>query len=140
MMKLAKLDDLNVIYQIDKKFYKDNFFTRNKLKDIILGKSRNKLYISENKQAYIMIFKMPDKSIYITSLAGVKCDRARLLLKLLNKYKNTDRIYTHAKQKWGTDLLVEFGFNKKNKGNQKHELVKFNDDISKLWVYEYRNK
>lgn len=137
-MELAKINDFNNIFEIDKKFYNDNFFNKITIKNIINGKSKHKLYISKNKKAYLMIFKMPDKSLYITSLAGIKSARRLLLTDLLNKYSNI-RIYTHAKEQWGTDLLREFKFKKKGKGNINDELVKFDDDISKLWLYELNN-
>ena len=138
-MELAKINDLNIIIEIDKKFYNDTFFNKTTIANIINKKSKNKLYISKNKKAYLMIFKMPNKSLYITSLAGDKATRRYLLTKLLDKYniRSIVRIYTHAKEQWGTDLFRELGFKKKGKGNIDDEIVKFNDDISKLWLYEY---
>jgi hypothetical protein len=135
MLKLAKLPDLDIIFDIDKKFYKDTFFTKNDLKNIINGKSRNKLYISSDKKAYLMTFKMPDKSMYITSLAGTKASRKSLLTVFLKK-QHGGRIYTHGKEAWGMDLLKQFGFKKRGRGNLEDELVEFGDDITKLWVYE----
>lgn len=161
-MELAKINDLNIICSIDTKFYNDNFFNKSDIKNIINGKSKNKVYISKNKKAYLMIFKMPNNrckpikndllkdhkilnncsdnnQLYITSLAGAKSARRELLTELLKMTSDDialQRIYTHAKESWGTDLLREFGFKKKGRGNIKDELVKFNDDISKLWLYE----
>ena len=136
----ANITDLNCIYNIDKHFYNDTFFTKNDFKKVINGNSRNTIYMSDDKMAYIMIFKMYKNSLYITALAGSKSGRRELLKSLLDisksgKYKNT-RIYTHGKPAWDMKLLELYGFKKIGRGNPDDEIVEFKDDITKLWTYE----
>jgi hypothetical protein len=142
MIKLTKqhIGLTGKIFAIDKKFYSDNFFTKDDIARMILGKSANKIYVDSLKPtAYIIIFKMPSGAHYVTSLAGAKRARKKLLLTFVESVQlktKKYRIYTHGKEKWGMDIFRECGFKKKGRGVHADEEVEFGDDITKLLVYE----
>ena len=140
--KVTKNDKIaKQIFDIDRKFYGDNFFSLADIKKMVSGKSKHKIYVDQGKfnetnniSAYIILFKMPSGATYITSLAGAKKARRLLLSETIKKVRG--RLYTHGLEKWGMDLFREFGFKNKGRGNLADEEVPFGDDITRLTVYE----
>ncbi len=124
MIKVTKATKKIVdhIFELDKKFYGDNFFTRIDVVRMASGKSKNVIYVNNPSDilAYVIIFRMPSGALYITSLAGTKSARRELLNTVIKRH-NGRRIYTHGKEKWGMDLFRECGFKKKGVVNRPAE-------------------
>ncbi len=134
-MRAASNSDKKKIKEMDKKMYNDDFLSDDFICDMINKKSKHKIFMNSDKNAFIIIFIMPNKSIYITSLAGSRAGRRELLEDLIKKYENRI-IYTHGKEKWDMKLLREFNFQNLGRGNPDDELVSFSEDIRKLWLYK----
>ena len=94
---------------VDKAFYGDGFFTIHDFLDMIRGNRDTDCYVTLRRDAFILIFTMPNNAVYITSLAGSREGRLRCLrcaMQLYSSQQHNRRMYTHGSPKWYLQLLV----------------------------------